>query len=92
MTIFNFINARVINDRINPFKGIFTDRLFMAIVIMIMIIQILLVVFGGATFNCYYWVLIIYYIFKGTLLWTTLYLMALSVRVWDWWDVDLFIP
>lgn len=32
MTIFNFLNARLLNDKINIFKGIFSNPLFAMIV------------------------------------------------------------
>ena len=47
MTIFNFINARLLNDKINVFKGIFSNYLFSSIVGIIAIMQIALVMFGG---------------------------------------------
>lgn len=55
MTIFNFLNARLLNDKINIFKGIMSNPLFSLIVGCIAIMQVLLVTFGGTPFTCYYW-------------------------------------
>lgn len=53
MTIFNFINARKLKDEINVFKGITKNMLFIVIVITIIVLQILIVSFGGSIMNCY---------------------------------------
>lgn len=55
MTIFNFLNARVLNDKINIMADIFSNPLFSIIVAGIAVMQVLLITFGGIPFSCYYW-------------------------------------
>ena len=56
MTLFNFINARKINDEINVFKGIFDSLFFPVIVVSIFILQILILTFGSRAFRLALWV------------------------------------
>lgn len=56
MTIFNFLNARVLNDKVNIFEGIMRNPMFSVIVGAIAVLQVLLITFGGLPFSCYYWV------------------------------------
>jgi Ca2+ transporting ATPase len=60
MTIFNFLNARVLNDKINILADIFSNPLFSIIVAGIAVMQVLLITFGGIPFSCYYWVIHLY--------------------------------
>lgn len=53
MTIFNFINARKLQDELNVFKGILGNSLFLMIVAIIIVSQVILVTFGGIVFMCY---------------------------------------
>lgn len=55
MTIFNFLNARLLNDKINIFEGITRNPMFSVIVGAIAVMQVLLITFGGLPFSCYYW-------------------------------------
>lgn len=53
MTIFNFINARKLQDELNVFKGILKNHLFLIIVFVIVVSQVILVTFGSIVFMCY---------------------------------------
>lgn len=53
MQVFNFINARKINDEINTFSNIHRSHYFIIIVIAIFGLQALLVSIGGYTLTCY---------------------------------------
>lgn len=51
MQIFNFINARKIDDTFNTFSGIFNSAFFLPIVVIILILQFLIVTFGSVAFQ-----------------------------------------
>lgn len=51
MQIFNFVNARKINDELNIFKGICSSLFFPVIVIMIIILQVIIVTLGDRAFR-----------------------------------------
>lgn len=53
MQVFNFINARKINDEINTFSNITKSYYFIVIVFAIFGLQALLVTIGGYTLTCY---------------------------------------
>ena len=53
MTIFNFFTARKLRDEINIFAGMFEHALFSYIVVAILVLQILIISFGGVVFECY---------------------------------------
>lgn len=50
MQIFNFFNARKLNDEINIFSGILSNSFFIVIIAVIVIIEIVVVTFGGKAF------------------------------------------
>jgi len=52
MQIFNFLNARKIEDELNIFENIFASTLFIQIVILIIVLQILCVFFGNRAMAC----------------------------------------
>uniref|UniRef100_A0A3Q1FSL7 Calcium-transporting ATPase n=1 Tax=Acanthochromis polyacanthus TaxID=80966 RepID=A0A3Q1FSL7_9TELE len=52
MQIFNEFNARKIHGERNVFEGVFNNIIFCAIVLGTLIIQILIVQFGGKPFSC----------------------------------------
>lgn len=56
MQIFNFINARKLYDEVNVFEGICQSSYFVWIVIIIFILQIIIVTFGGIPLGCCKWV------------------------------------
>lgn len=60
MQIFNFINARKINDELNVFKGILTSFYFPVIVTIIFILQVIILTFGSLAFRISLWVLNIF--------------------------------
>lgn len=64
MTIFNFINARKINDEINVFEGMFNSLFFPVIVTIIFILQIIILTFGSRAFRLAMWVC--FYIIEGS--------------------------
>lgn len=64
MQIFNFINARKLYDEFNVFEGIFSSIFFPVIVIVIFILQIIIVTFGGLPLGCCKWVNIKFYSFR----------------------------
>ena len=51
MQVFNFINARKIDDSLNTFSGILNSPLFISIVVVIFLLQILIVTFGTLAFK-----------------------------------------
>jgi len=53
MQLFNFINSRKIHEEINLFSGILSNKLFIVIVFCILILQGLLVTFGGSAVHVY---------------------------------------
>lgn len=53
LQIFNFINSRKLMDEFNVFENITINWLFPAIVIIIFILQIILVTFGGLAIGVY---------------------------------------
>lgn len=53
MQLFNFINSRKIHEEINLFSGIMANKLFIFIVFSILILQILLITFGGSAVFVY---------------------------------------
>ena len=55
MQIFNFLNARKINDERNIFEGIFSSLYFPVIVFIIIIMQILICTFGNIAFRLAPW-------------------------------------
>lgn len=55
MQVFNFINARKINDELNTFSNISKSPLFIIIVIIIFILQIIIVTIGNVAFRCRPW-------------------------------------
>lgn len=52
LQIFNFINARKINDEINVFEGVTKSPLFIALVVLIMVLQYLFITFGDRAIGC----------------------------------------
>lgn len=55
MQIFNFLNARKINDEINIMSGITKNLLFLFIVFLIMFLQCIIITHGSVAFHVYYW-------------------------------------
>lgn len=55
MQIFNFLNARKLNDELNIFEGLRRSKMFVVIVIMIIILQVLMVTFGYRVVNVAFW-------------------------------------
>ena len=55
MTIFNFVNARKLNDECNTFSGICQAKLFMTIVGIIFVLQVIITTFGNVPFRCKMW-------------------------------------
>ena len=55
MQIFNFVNARKINDERNVFSGIFSSLYFPLIVVIIIIMQVLICTFGQIAFRLAPW-------------------------------------
>ncbi len=51
-SLFNQINSRVINDKLNIFERIFDNWMFMAVTGIELIIQICIVQYGGLVFKC----------------------------------------
>ena len=51
-SLFNQINCRVINNRINIFHRIFSNWMFLAVTSIEIFIQVLIVQFGGLVFKC----------------------------------------
>jgi Ca2+ transporting ATPase len=53
MQIFNQINCRKLGDEINIFADFFNNWIFLAIMVVTIVVQILLVQFGGIAVRCY---------------------------------------
>ncbi|MCB0368101.1 MAG: cation transporting ATPase C-terminal domain-containing protein [Bdellovibrionales bacterium] len=52
LQIFNFFNARKLKkDEINVFSNFFINGLFIAIVVLIFVLQLCIVTYGGSTFQ-----------------------------------------
>ncbi|KAI8869032.1 calcium-translocating P-type ATPase [Ramicandelaber brevisporus] len=51
MQVFNMFNARVLDDSLNVFKGVLRNKIFIAILVIIVGLQIIIVFFGGAAFS-----------------------------------------
>lgn len=56
LQVFNFMNARKINDEINIFEGLFRSKLFLAILALIVCLQVIFITFGGRAIGCVHWV------------------------------------
>jgi hypothetical protein len=56
MQIFNFLNARKLEDEFNVFEGMRVGSYFTIIVIVIMILQMFILTFGNIAFRCAPWV------------------------------------
>lgn len=56
MQIFNFVNARKLEDEFNIFSRMFESLFFPIIVFMIIVLQIIIVTFGGLAFRLTKWV------------------------------------
>lgn len=56
MQIFNFVNARKINDELNIFSRITSSMFFPVIVLIILLLQILIMLFGNIAFRLADWV------------------------------------
>jgi Ca2+ transporting ATPase len=52
MQIFNFLNARKINDEINILEGLGRSTLFCIIMVLICVLQYFIVQFGGRAIGC----------------------------------------
>jgi len=52
LQIFNFINARKINDEVNVFEGLGRSQLFVVLIIVIMVLQYLFITFGDRAIGC----------------------------------------
>ncbi|CAD8152014.1 unnamed protein product [Paramecium octaurelia] len=53
MQLFNFFNARRIKDELNIFQGVFQNIVFLIAFFGILVLQILIVTYGGIVFHCY---------------------------------------
>ena len=51
LQLFNEINCRILHDQLNPFRGLFTNLIFVGIWLSTVLVQIVLVNFGGAPFS-----------------------------------------
>ena len=51
MQVFNFINARKIDDSVNTFKGILRSPIFVSIVAIIFVLQFMILTFGSFAFK-----------------------------------------
>ena len=60
LQIFNFLNCRRLNDECNIFKNIHNSRFFIAIWIMIVVLQVLIINFAGRSFGIVSGVLMVY--------------------------------
>jgi len=52
LQIFNFLNARKINDEVNIFEGLSRSGLFIMLIIMISVLQAIFITFGGRVIGC----------------------------------------
>ena len=57
LQVFNFVNARKINDEFNIFSRITYSFYFPIIVLLIFFLQIIILTFGGIAFRCRQWVI-----------------------------------
>jgi len=55
MTIFNFLNARKLQDEYNVFQGIFSSNFFPIILAIIIALQALILTLGNLAFRCREW-------------------------------------
>lgn len=55
MQLFNFLNCRVIDDSVNIFKGIFENRYFLIMVLIILFLQIIFLTFCGPAIKTVWW-------------------------------------
>merc|ERR1712226_938506 len=55
MQIFNFLNARKLDDELNVFEGMKCNSYFTIIVIVIFILQALILTCGNLAFRCAQW-------------------------------------
>ncbi len=53
LQFFNFFNARKIHDEFNQFEHLSKNHLFITIVSLILLLQFLIITFGGIVFSCY---------------------------------------
>lgn len=51
MQLFNEINSRILYDELNPFRGILRNHIFLTIWFITVLVQILLVTYGGKPFS-----------------------------------------
>lgn len=56
MTLFNFINARKLNDECNTLKGICNSNIFFIVIITILVLQFTMLTFGRVAFKVHAWV------------------------------------
>ncbi|XP_074526009.1 plasma membrane calcium-transporting ATPase 1-like [Halichoeres trimaculatus] len=52
MQIFNEFNARKIHDERNVFRGVFNNPIFCSIILGTLVVQVIIVQFGGKPFSC----------------------------------------
>lgn len=52
MQIFNFLNARKINDEVNILEGMHRSGLFIILIIIIGVLQVVFITFGGRAIGC----------------------------------------
>jgi len=55
MQIFNFLNARKLDDEFNVFEGMKCNSYFTIIVIVIFILQVIILTLGNLAFRCSQW-------------------------------------
>lgn len=55
MQIFNFLNARKLDDEMNVFEGMKCNSYFTIIVIVIFVLQVILLTLGNLAFRCAPW-------------------------------------
>lgn len=55
MTFFNFVNARKLDDQFNVLSGLGNSSYFLPILGIILVLQIIIVTFGGIAFRCSPW-------------------------------------
>ncbi|ETW07814.1 calcium-translocating P-type ATPase, PMCA-type [Aphanomyces invadans] len=53
LQVFNEINARRIHDELNVFQGIFANKLYVAISVFQVVMQVVIVQFGSVVFGCH---------------------------------------
>ncbi|CAK89868.1 unnamed protein product (macronuclear) [Paramecium tetraurelia] len=87
MQLFNFFNARRIKDELNIFQGIFRNTVFLITFFGILVLQILIVTYGGIVFHCYsfnglrieQWLICIYFALGGLVVRSILILIPNSM-------------